>query len=59
MNPLSSQETALNECPGLDLEVTLVSEDEFTITDLRLTKKWDFDFISDSSDDAESIPPAH
>jgi hypothetical protein len=51
-------EAALNKCSGVELEVSLVSEDEFTLTDLRLCKRWDpFDFISDSSDDSESILP--
>jgi hypothetical protein len=59
LNAAAELESALNECSGLDVEVDLVSEDEFTINDLRLTKRWDFDFISDSSDDAESIPPTY
>ena len=51
-------EAALNKCAGVELEVSLVSEEEFTLADLRLCKKWDpFDFISDSSDDSESILP--
>jgi hypothetical protein len=50
-------EATLSECRDLDLEVDLVSEDEFSIHDFRLMRKWDFDFISDSLDDAESIPP--
>jgi hypothetical protein len=51
-------EAALNKCTGVELEVSLVSEEEFTLADLRLCKKWDpFDFISDSSDDSESILP--
>jgi len=36
----------LGQCQGVNAEVQLVSETDFSLNDLRLSRHWDFDFIS-------------
>lgn len=38
---------ALGTCSGIDSEVALVSETEFTFEEVRNSSRWDFDYLSD------------
>lgn len=50
--------TAINECDGIDVyDHRVVSEAEFSLDDLRLMKRWDWDHISLKQDPAESMAP--
>jgi hypothetical protein len=56
---LREVEEALNDCPGIRVvEAELVSEDDFTLTDVRETLRWDYDFLSYREGEPQQIAPA-
>jgi hypothetical protein len=51
-------ERALNECSGIQVvDGSLVAETEITLYDLRLLRRWDYDFLSYRDDDPQGIAP--
>lgn len=50
----------LSQCEGIDvIESYVVSEAEVTVDDLRLLKRWDYDYLSYSADTPDEIAPYH
>lgn len=48
----------LNECEGIEvLDSSIVSEAEVSIDDLRILKRWDYDYISYGADTPDEIAP--
>ena len=55
---LRDVEKALNDCDGVEvLEANLVSEDDFTLTDVRQTLRWDYDYLSYREGEGEQVAP--
>jgi hypothetical protein len=51
-------ELKLSECQGIDvLDSSLVSEAELSIDDLHFFKRWDYDYLSHSTDMPDEIAP--
>lgn len=51
---VAEMNVALGNCTGIDvLDLSFVSETEFTYEDLRNSSKWDFDYLSDA--EAEDV----
>jgi len=51
-------EAALNDCQGvLVVDESLAAETEISLYDLRLLRRWDYDFLSYSDGDPQDIAP--
>jgi hypothetical protein len=50
-------EKYLNGCEGVEAEVRLDSEGQFTLEDRRLTQRWDYDYLSDRNPEGSGAPP--
>ena len=52
-------EVALAKCSGIEIDDSrVVSEDDFSMTDIRLTLRWEADAITYRSGDQETIAPS-
>ncbi|EAQ82794.1 hypothetical protein DSM3645_10352 [Blastopirellula marina DSM 3645] len=50
-------ESRLSGCEGVTVEIAcLKPEAEITLSDLRLLKRWDFDYLSLRDPDSEDLP---
>lgn len=51
-------ESTLTQCEGIDVdEVMLITEQEITLDQLRLLKRWDFDSLSLAGESVDELPP--
>ena len=51
-------EAALNDCQGVQVvDGSLAAETEISLYDLRLLRRWDYDFLSYSDGDPQDIAP--
>lgn len=52
--------SALNSCDGIniaDKSYNVISEDKFSLDDIRNSKRWDYDYLSFQNADDEEYPP--
>lgn len=55
---LRDVEKALNDCDGIEVvDAELVSEDEFTLTDVRQTLRWEYDYLSYREGEGDQAAP--
>jgi hypothetical protein len=51
-------EAALNDCQGVQVvDGSLAAETEISLYDLRLLRRWDYDFLNYSDGDPQDIAP--